>query len=403
MARGLAALADGFSEGYVTGSKLKAQREQAENDKKRLGFEESRVALERDRYKIEQERAQRDKEQFGLTKQLTNQQIESGAIDLEARKREQEFQKNQSARLADLVNQSRGGVQIDVIDPTGKSVGPMTFGTMEDATRDLQAKGLTFKPGSIKKLEPLNPVDMEMRAADIMLEEALRYGKVTPELLKEAKNRRKEAEREGAIEALRYFHTTRDEAGAKKMFNKNGKIKIGDDVKLDFKDGMFGPTVVGYRVGKDGKREEVFDGFRDIILPSMGAEAYATTMATFKVTEVKEAGDNKRNAASNATSYGVAAMNNKGAMDRELIQQKVNLMKQKDPAFEQLEGLVMGQGKAAISNPSNAMNIDKYTMENLDVLNYAYALYKDGKAKTIPEAAAMATRAVRAAKNQPGK
>ena len=199
MARGIAALAEGFSEGYVTGSKLKAQREQAENDKKRLGFEESRVALERDRYNIDKEKAERDKEQYGLTKQLTNQQIESGAIDLDTKKRDQSFQKNQSARLADLVSQSRGGVQIDVIDPTGKSVGPMTFGTMEDATRDLQAKGLTFKPGSIKKLEPLNPVDLELRAADIMLEEALRYGKVTPELLKEAKNRRKEAEREGAI------------------------------------------------------------------------------------------------------------------------------------------------------------------------------------------------------------
>ena len=187
------------------------------------------------------------------------------------------------------------------------------------------------------------------------------------------------------------------------MFNKNGKVKIGDDVKLDFKDGMFGPTVVGYRVGKDGKREEVFDGFRDIILPSMGAEAYATTMATFKVTEAKEAGDNKRNAASNATVIQTTRMNNSAAMDRELIQQQTNALKQKDPVFQQLEDLIMGQGKAAISNPSNAMNIDKYTMENLDAMNLAYALLKDGKARSVPEAAAMATKAVRAAKTQPGK
>lgn len=414
MSRGLLGLVEGFSEGYVTGSKLKSQREQAENDKKRLGFEETRVGYEQERLGIEKARADRDRVEGELRRKLTQQQIDAGALDLDARKRDQDYQKSQSKRLSDLVLQSRGGVQIDVIDPSGKSVGPMIFGSMEDATRDLQTKGLTFKPGSAKQVQPLNPVDLEMRAADIMLEEALRYGKVTPELLKEAKNRRKEAEREGAIEALRYYHTTGDEAGAKKMFNKNGKIKIGDDVKLELKPGMFGPTVAGYRIGKDGKKEEVFDGFRDVILPSMSSESYSNTMANFKLTEVKEKGDNdrtdKNNATAitttgmnNATSIKTTGMNNAAAMDRELVQQRVNSMKQKDPVFEQLEGLIMGQGKAAISNPSNAMNIDKYTMENLDAMNYAYALFRDGKAKTIPEAAAMATKAVRAAKNQTGK
>lgn len=436
MSRGLLGLVEGFSEGYVTGSKLRAQREQAENDKKRLGFEETRMGYEKDRIDLERARADREKTDSELRNRLTQQQIDAGALDLDARKRDQEYQKNQSKRLSDLVLQSRGGVQLDVIDPSGKSVGPMIFGSMEDATRDLQTKGLTFKPGSAKQLPPLNQVDLEMRAADIMLEEALRYGKVTPELLKEAKNRRKEAEREGAIEALRYFHTTGDQDGAKKLFNKNGKIKIGDDVQLELKPGMFGPTVTGYRIGKDGTKQEVFDGFRDVILPSMSAEAYANTITNFKLTQAKEDGDTKRTqmnndtavkttgmsnetavkttgmnnetsvkttGMNNQTTLTTTSMNNKGAMDRELVQARVRKQAEKDPVYGQLEDLIMGQGKAAISNPSNAMNIEKYTQDNLDILNYAYALMKDGKAKSVPDAAAKATAAVRAARNQSAK
>jgi hypothetical protein len=391
MARGLGAFADGLTDGIVTRQRLERDRQAAENEKKRMALEESRFALDK-------ARSERDAEQFGLTKQLTLQQIEAGGLDLDQRKRDRDFQASQSKRLSELVAASQGGVELDVIDPSGKQVGPMRFSSMEQATRDLQQKGLTFRPGSAKQIAALNPVDLEMRAADIMLEEALRYGKVTPELLKEAKNRRKEAEREGAIEALRYYHTTGDEAGAKAMFNKNGKIKIGDDVKLELKPGMFGPTVAGFRIGKDGKKQEVFDGFRDVILPSMSSEAYANTMAAFKQTEIKEQGDTARNAASNANARGIALLNNQGAMDRELVQNERAGRGQKDPMFVELETIIMDPARAAMGNPSNAMNIEQYQQDTMNVMNTAYALYKSGKAKSAPEAAAMAMQIVRQAK-----
>jgi hypothetical protein len=391
MARGLGAFADQFTEGVLVSKKLAREKALAEAEAKRLGFEEERLSIERDR-------AKQAAEQFGLTSQLTKQQIESGQLDLAQRKRDAEFQQSQSKRLADLVQQSRGGVQVDAIDPTGKPVGMMSFGSMEEATQALQSKGLTFRPGSAKQVAALNPVDLEMRAADIMLEEALRYGKVTPELLKEAKNRRKEAEREGAIEALRYYHTTGDEAGAKAMFNKNGKIKIGDDVKLELKPGMFGPTVAGFKIGKDGKRVEVFDGFRDIILPSMSSDAYAATMAQFKRDEQKELGDDRRADKAANTAITTTRMNNAGAMDRELLQDARARTKEKDPKFQELETIIMDPARAAFSNPNYAINLEERMQDTMNVMNTAYALYSSGKAKSAPEAAAMAMQLVKQAK-----
>lgn len=403
MGRGVGSFFEGLTEGYVTSSKLNSMKAQDEREKARLKLEEGRAELEGKRFTLDEQRNQRDAEKFGLDKQEAQQRLDAGAIDLSQKKRDDDFQKNQSKRLAELVTQSRGGVQLDVIDPTGKPVGPMTYSSMEEATKDLQTKGLTFKPGSAKQITPLDQVDLEMKAADIMLEEALRAGKVTPELLAQAKKRRKDAESEGAIEAIRYFHTTKDEAGAKKMFNKNGKIKIGDDVKLDFKPGMFGPTIYGYRVGKDGKKEEVFDGFRDIILPSMGPEAYATTMASFKQTEVKEKGDNDRNAATNATAIKTTGMSNAAAMDRALLENRTKQGTQKDPVFAELETIIMDPAKAAMSNPQNAMNVNDYMQDSLNTLNTAYQLMRSKPGYTTSQAAAEAMQIVRKAKEQAQK
>jgi hypothetical protein len=86
------------------------------------------------------------------------------------------------------------------------------------------------------------------------------------------------------------------------------------------KDGMFGPTVFGYKLGPKGEKIEVFDGFRDIILPSMSPEAYASTMANFKSTEVKEKGENVRLGAKLASDEGIAA--NKNKIDRAKLQQE---------------------------------------------------------------------------------
>lgn len=393
MARGLGAFFSGIAEGYQTGKKINSMEAAEEREKARLQIERDRAALDERRLTIDENRDKRDLEKWGLDKQEVQQRLDSGAIELSQKKRDDDFQKNQSKRLAELVTQSRGGVQLDVIDPNGKLVGPMTYSSMEEATKDLQTKGLTFKPGSAKQITPLDQVDLEMRAADIMLEEALRAGKVTPELLTQARKRRKDAEREGAIEAMRYFHTTKDEVGAKKMFNKNGKIKIGDDVRLDFKPGMFGPTIYGYRVGKDGKREEVFDGFRDIILPSMGPEAYATTMASFRQTEVKETGDNNRAAAANKTAITTTGMNN-----RATIAASLNRQDGKNPVMEGLKDLILDPAGKVMSNPNFAISPEIRQQATLDTLEKAEFLYYEaqriGKPISLIQASADAMRLV---------
>lgn len=66
--------------------------------------------------------------------------------------------------------------------------------------------------------------------------------------------------------------------------------------------------------------------------------------------------------------------------------------------FQELETIIMDPARAAMGNPSNAMNIEQYQTDTMNVMNTAYALYKSGKAKSAPEAAAMAMQIVRQAK-----
>jgi hypothetical protein len=427
MARGLGAFFSGVAEGYQTGKKLNAMAAQEQRDKERMLIEKERAALEGKRFTLEEERAKRDADQFGMTKQLTQQQIEAGAIDLAQRKRDQAFQDDMKAAFSELQALSQGGIEGDVVTPQGVASGRRRFASVEQANQALGKEGLTFVPGSVKEAKPMDPIDFQRRAADVWKLVNAKHGKVDLKMLTESRKFDREIEQEGAIKAMQYALTNpSDQKGIRERFNKQGNVKLGDDVQIGIRnDAVMGPVVFGYRVGKDGKQELVFDGFEDIILPSMGPEAYAAAKSQFKQLAIKEKGDNDRTdknnatakettqmnndtskantASNNQTAITTTSMNNKAAMDRELIQAQVRKKSEKDPVYGQLEDLIMGQGKAAISNPSNAMNIDTYTQENLDTLNYAYALIKDGKASSVPDAAAKATAAVRAARNQPKK
>ena len=74
----------------------------------------------------------------------------------------------------------------------------------------------------------------------------------------------------------------------------------------------------------------------------------------------------------------------------------------KDPVFTQLETLIMDQGKAALSNPQLAMDINKSKQDNLNTMNEAYALYQEaqriGRPISVAEAAAVASERVQAAR-----
>lgn len=256
--------------------------------------------------RLAQQKDERDAKAFEL-------QQESGRIDLENKKRDQAYQQELSEKMAALNAQLKGGVVGgEAEDEFGTAIGKVQYGSAAEAEQAMKAQGLRFKEGTAIATPAMDPIDFQMRAADVLKETAAKYGKVDLKMLKESRDFGRQVQAEGAIDAMKYFHANpSDQEGAKAMFNKNGKIKLGDDVQLGMKDGMFGPTVFGYKLGPKGEKIEVFDGFRDIILPSMSPEAYASTMANFKVTEVKDKGENVRLGAKLDSDERIAAGRNK--------------------------------------------------------------------------------------------
>lgn len=281
MAIGLGAIggfAEGLTEGYKGGTALR----------------------------LAQQKDERDAKAFEL-------QQESGKIDLENKKRDQAYQQELSERMAALNAQLKGGVVGgEAEDEFGTAIGKVQYGSAAEAQQAMQAQGLRFKEGTAIEQKPMDAIDFQLKAADTLKEVAAKYGKVDLKMLKESRDFGRQIQAEGAIDALKYAMTNpSDQEGIRQMFNSKGKIKLGDDVQIGIKDGMFGPTVFGFKLGPKGEKIEVFDGFRDIILPSMSTEAFASTMANFKTTEVKEKGENVRLGAKLASDEGIAAGKNK--------------------------------------------------------------------------------------------
>lgn len=265
--------------------------------------------------RLAQQKDERDAKAFEL-------QQESARLDLENKKRDAEYQNELKERMAALNAELKGGVVGgEAEDEFGTAIGKVQYGSAAEAQQAMQAQGLRFKEGTVIEKKAMDPIDFQLRAADTLKEVAAKYGKVDLKMLKESRDFGRQVQSEGAIDAMKYFMTNpNDQDGAKAMFNKNGKVKLGDDVQLGMKDGMFGPTVFGYKLGPKGEKIEVFDGFRDIILPSMSPEAYASTMASFKGTEVKEKGENVRLGAKLASDENIAAGKNK--IDRAKLDQE---------------------------------------------------------------------------------
>lgn len=225
-----------------------------------------------------------------LDKKAAEQQQVLTQAQIDAQERERAYQADLKEQLANLTKQKEGFVSGEVIDEmTGQSMGNMTFGAGQAPTA-----GLRFREGTVAEQKPMNELDYQFRVSDTLKAVAARHGKLDLKMLEESQKFGKRLRSEGALEAMQYFYSTGDEAGTKEMFNKKGNIKLGDDVRIGLKDGLFGPTMYGYKVGKDGKPQEVFDGFRDLILPSMSPEAYTAFVANSKIKEVQEKGDTFR-------------------------------------------------------------------------------------------------------------
>jgi hypothetical protein len=256
--------------------------------------------------RLAQQKDEREAKAFDL-------QQESAKIDLDNKKRDAAYQQELQERMTQLNAQLKGGVVGgEAEDEFGTAIGKVQYGSAAEAEQAMKTQGLRFKQGTAIETPAMDPIDFQLKAADVLKEVAAKYGKVDLKMLKDSRDFGRQIQSEGAIDALKYFMTNpSDQEGAKAMFNKRGKIKLGDDVQLGMKDGMFGPTVFGYKLGPKGEKIEVFDGFRDIILPSMSPEAYASTMASFKGTEVKEKGENVRLGAKLSSDENIAAGKNK--------------------------------------------------------------------------------------------
>lgn len=374
MASGLGAFAEGFSQGYRNISDITARREQAERDKERFGLEKERLDLEKTAAQSRETlTGLQIKEQEGLQKE---------------REKEVAFKEDMQKTISDLRAQAEANFEGELVDKTGKSVGVRRFSDPQAETAALQAKGLMFKPGSVREVGPMDALDFQTKFADQFMAVNARHGKLTPDALIAARKQRKEMETEGAMEAARYLMTSGDKEGARKMFNKNGKIKIGDDVSLEvIKDPIVGAKIVGFKKGPDGKPMQVFDMFDDVILPSMSPEQYARTAAEMKKLGITEKGETGR-----------TLMTQKGAMDRTVYETnarnklEAGKAENKDAIGKQLREIMFPLAEKQAGNANMQFDGDGYRQNTLKQLHYARWLYDNGKASTLEQAAAQAVK-----------
>lgn len=371
MAAGLGAFLGGFGQGYLTS--------------KQLEREEAREAREQERLGIEKQRAKEATEQFGLTKQLTEQQIAAGKRSGEEEERKLAMRNQVSADTQALIAWKNGQAPAPEWLPALMDGPTRKRGVGNEAPVALDPNEVTETQFRrlVNSIQQKALIDNKMLDADA-IEKQVQFNKMI-------KN-------EGILEAFDHFEQNQDNAKALRIFQKNGKftdVPKGTFLRTerDPETGM--SDIVVYTPGPGGKPQRYTS--RSELLSAMMPENLVKYAQEMNKTRYEQTQATKRSDAQNATTLTATRLNNAGAMDRELVQQQVRSASQKDPVFEQLENLIMGQGKAAISNPQNALDVNKYTQENLDAMNLAYALYKEGKAKSVPEAAAMATQAVRAA------
>lgn len=320
MATGLGAFLKGAVEGYDAGI------DQARKNKK----------------------AKREEAQFELEKQKAQ-------LEIDAKQREADYQNDMKKSLAELQQGARGSVSGEVVDEmTGENLGKMTY-----APGQAPNAGLRFREGTVIENKPMDPIDYQFRVADTLKAVAARHGKLDLKMLDESRKFGQKIRAEGAVEAMKYFMATQDQDGAKKMFNERGGIKIGDDIQFGVKDGLFGPVMYGYRVDKDGKQVEAFDGFRDVILPSMSPEAYTATMAQFAQTAAKEKGDTFRTGMTTQATLTAAQI--KANAERDAAIAKANAAGQLTPKdkLEMISKRVSENLKAVFTNAGAALDADR--------------------------------------------
>jgi len=386
MASGIGSFLGGLAQGYQTSQEMEQRQQAIERDKERM-------ALDKDRFALDKARAEREAEMGALAKQQTEMQIA-------AAKREEEFQSDLKGQLAAFANETKAGYEAEEISPDGKTVAFRRFQDGPAAVAEAKARGNQFRPGSLKRVAEMDEMDKQLQFADRFNSVLAKHGKLTPEMMDAARNRRKDIQSEGAIEAARYFMATGDVAGTKDMFAKKGKIKIGDDVMLEVvPDEFVGSRIVGSRM-VDGKKVPVFDMFQDVILPSMSPAKYTEMMADMKKTGAIQKHEDIRTDKKIAADITTSRESNRAAMDREVWRalKEIELATAKDKAGgedkigKQLREILFPLAEKQASNPNNVFNSDFYRKNVIDQLSRARYLFDSGKAKSLEEAAAASLR-----------
>lgn len=385
MATGLGAFIGGFAKGMSDAQEMEARQQAIERDKER-------IAMEKDRFALEKQRAERE----ATMGELARQQAE---IELSRAKADEAMKADMKTSLDQFMNETKAGYEAEEISPDGKTVGLRRFQDGPSALAEAKSRGNQFRPGSLKRVAEMDEIEKQLLFADRFNSVLAKHVKLTPDQMDAARARRKEILSEGALESARYFLATGDVAGAKEMFAKKGKIRIGDDVTLKVvPDEFTGSRIVGTRM-VNGKETPVFDMFEDVILPSMSPKAYAEMMGEMKKVGIQQKGETERTEKREAGETARSREASRAAMDREVYRARKDLeiasMKgrdEKDAVGKQLREIMFPLAEKQASQPGFVFNADYYRKNTIEQLDRARYLFETGKVKSLEEAAAAAIK-----------
>ena len=376
MAVGLGAFLDGVGDGYAVSKQMQREEARDEREKRRLVLEE--------------QRAKEASEQFGLTKQLTEQQIAAGKRAGEEEERKLAMRNQVSADTQALIAWKNGQAPAPEWLPALMDGPTRKMGVGNEAPVALDPNEVTETQFRrlVNSIQQKALIDNKMLDADA-IEKQVQFNKMI-------KN-------EGILEAFDHFEQNQDNAKALRIFQKNGKftdVPKGTFLRTERDPETGISDIVVYTPGPGGKPQRYTS--RSELLSAMMPENLVKYAQDMNKTRYEQTQANKRTASSNATSYGIAVLNNQGEMDRAKLAAMVKEGNVKDPKLEALLDVIGKPTVASIGNPANALDNQRFTDDYYLRLDTAYKLLSSGEAKSAPEAAAKAAQIIAQEKQKRG-
>ena len=367
MANGVGGFLTGLTEGFAGGSKLAMAMDQNEREKAR---------------------ADREEKAFKTSQDAAKQQQELAGLQIADQKRRDE----EAVRKANMQAQIKDDMTAYQAWISGRSDQPPPSVALV-----LEPKTKPRGVGNVAPV-PINPADLtesqkQLLESSIFQKARIDHKFMDEESFEKQRQLTKTLTKEGVLEAFDVYDKTGDSNKAVKAFDTTGALQgfKGMQLRREVNPMTGKPDIIVYGLGADGKTLEPKTSRFEMMLAMMPDK-----MVDYGVKSMQEENANKRTASTNATSFGVAKLNNAGAMDRAIL--GAETADKKDPDFQKLETLIMDPAKSAMSNWQNSMDINAYMQQSLTTLNTAYKLLKSGVAKNHAEAADMAMREVQDAR-----